>query len=201
MVVDVAAAAAVGSGSVLKRARTHQPSPLELLVCINFYYHWISESTTPCGGVVFKHGLVVVGQHLLQRARHRVAPQQVMIQRTICIEPAKRSEKVKKRLSWVYFTSYWGLGLATCQLNHRQVDPAVKTMKCSELKTNYKGGQTFTYGLSLSFTLRRLSPLGISIFRNKSSLDTPGQTWSSMIFTQIHGKCCGVIFFFKIQTK
>lgn len=96
MVVDVAAAA-VGSGFVLKHAKTPQPSPLELLFCKHFYCHWISEFLTcaPCGGVVLEHGLVVVGQHLLQGAGHRVAPQQVMVQCTVCIEPDEISKDLK----------------------------------------------------------------------------------------------------------
>ena len=146
----------------------------------------------PGGGVVLKHGLVVIGQHLLQGAGHWVAPQQVVVQRTICVKPEKKKSNYQGLQNGISIgvlmnelTSYWGPGSIACQSNHKQDDPAVKIMNSRAIKKKYLGEQTFTYGLSLSFTLRLLSSFGISSFRNKSSLDTPGQTYIDGVQTNL----------------
>ena len=98
----------------------------------------------PGGGVVLKHGLVMVGQHLLQGAGHRVAPQQVVVQRTICVKPEKKKSNYQGLQNGISIgdlmnelTSYWGPGSIACQSNHKQDDPAVKITKSRAIKKKY----------------------------------------------------------------
>ena len=97
----------------------------------------------PGGGVVLKHGLVVIGQHLLQGAGHWVAPQQVVVQRTVCVKPEKKKSNYQGLQNGISIgvlmnelTSYWGPGSIACQSNHKQDDPEAKIMKYQEIK-NY----------------------------------------------------------------
>ena len=94
-----AAAAAAVVGSVWTRATIPQPFPRERLFCneccwTSRRYH--QNEKKPGGRVIFEHGLVVVGEHLLQRARHRVAPEQIVVQSAVCVKPGRMSIVEKK---------------------------------------------------------------------------------------------------------